>query len=63
VESLYGYHVILHVPFQPDMVYSGQGVTIRQMAANEKFNVVMNGWIEQTEVEYLEDVNVGALLQ
>ena len=63
VESTYGYHVIQHVPFQPDMVYTGQGVTVRQMAANEKFNQIMNGWLEQTEVEYLEDVDVGAILQ
>ena len=54
VESSFGYHIIMKVPFQPDMEYTGKGVTIRQMAANEKFNSIVNKWYEASEIEYVD---------
>lgn len=54
VESSFGYHIILKVPFDPEMVYTGQGVTIRQMAANEKFNSIINEWFIASEIEYVD---------
>ena len=54
VESTFGYHIILKVPFDPEMVYTQQGVTIRQMAANEKFNSIINEWFIASEMQYTE---------
>lgn len=54
VESSYGYHIIMKVAFDPEMVYTQQGTTIRQMAATNKFNSVINEWFIASPIEYTE---------
>ncbi|MGI6029591.1 MAG: peptidylprolyl isomerase [Candidatus Heteroscillospira sp.] len=54
VESSYGYHIVKKIPFTPDMVYTAQGMSIRQMAANEKFNSIINEWFLASPIEYAD---------
>ena len=55
VESTYGYHVIKKVAFTPTMVYMAENTPIRTMAANYKFNNVINEWFLASPIEYSED--------
>jgi len=55
VESSYGYHIIMKVAFDPEMVYMSQNAPIRQMAATNKFNSLINEWFIASEMVYSED--------
>ena len=55
VESSYGYHIIMKVAFDPDMVYMAQNTPIRHMAATNKFNSLINEWFIASEMEYASD--------
>ena len=71
VETSYGYHILLRLPLDPDGLTmdqdSGTGayMTLRETAANEKFNGDLTGWIDQAKVEWkvpeLENIDFNAL--
>jgi len=57
VETEYGYHIILRLPVDYDEVpfslsNSGQYNTIRQLAAVEDFDAIMQGWRDELSVEF-----------
>lgn len=58
VETTYGYHVIKKVAFTPTMVYMADNTPIRTMAANNKFNSVINEWFLASPIEYSEDFKI-----
>lgn len=61
VETSYGYHIILRLPLDPEgrtmSQNSGTGeyMTLRADAANELFNAMLLGWIEEGTVEWKDD--------
>ena len=71
VETSYGYHILLRLPLDPGGLTmdqdSGTGayMTLRETAANEKFNGDLTGWIDQAKVEWkvpeLENIDFNAL--
>ncbi|MGE4353234.1 MAG: peptidylprolyl isomerase [Oscillospiraceae bacterium] len=60
VESSYGYHIILRGELKPDSeVYSqSSSATVRQLAAADKYNSIVNGWFEDSELNYVDGINV-----
>lgn len=56
VEGMYGYHIILRGEVTPESVPMGQETpqTIRQLAASNKYNEIVNGWLEATTIEYTD---------
>jgi hypothetical protein len=57
VETLYGYHIILRLPVDYDeipysLAASGQFHTLRQLAAFESFELVIQGWRDELVVDY-----------
>ena len=57
VESEYGFHIILRLPVDYDdipysLANSGQYNTLRQLAAIEDFDSIMQGWRDELSVEY-----------
>ena len=57
VETDYGYHIILRLPVDYDdvpysLASSGQYNTLRQLAAIDDFDSIMQGWREELNLEY-----------
>ena len=57
VETEYGFHIILRLPVDYDDVpyslsSSGQSSTLRQLAAIEDFDSIMQGWRDEISFEY-----------
>ncbi len=70
VETSYGYHIILRLPLDPETATLSQNsstgayMTLREDAANELFNTMLTGWIEEGTVEWqngFENLNYTAL--
>ena len=70
VETSYGYHIILRLPLDPETATLSQNsstgayMTLREDAANELFNAMLTGWIEEGTVEWqngFENLNYTAL--
>jgi len=62
VETMYGYHIILRIPIDYDVVpsgYSREGLsyTLRQIAAREDFNALIEGWHNALNPEYTPEFN------
>lgn len=61
VETSYGYHIILRLPLDPECRTmsqnsgTGEYMTLRADAANELFNAMLLGWIEEGTVEWQGD--------
>ena len=60
VETSYGYHILLRLPLDPDGLTmdqdstTGAYMTLRQTAANERFNADLTEWINNAEVEWVD---------
>lgn len=58
VESSYGYHIILSIPIDPDIVIgttsSGSDVTLRYQAAASAFSSELSTWTEEAEVTWAD---------
>jgi len=57
VETVYGYHIILRIPIDYDAIPSGfsrEGIyrTLRQAAALEDFDILMQDWLDSLNVEF-----------
>jgi len=62
VETMYGYHIILRIPFDFDAVpiaYSGESPprTLRRLAAFEDFDGIRQQWREALNVEFTPEYN------
>ena len=62
VETSYGYHILLRLPLDPDGLTmdqdssTGAYMTLRQTAANERFNADLTEWINSAEVVWADPV-------
>ena len=70
VETAYGYHILLRLPLETDGLSmdqdanTGEYLTLRQSAANDRFARDLAAWIEAAEVEWtpgFEDLDLNAL--
>ena len=57
VESSYGYHVIIRLPLDPDVVIPNQSKSARQLVADTAHSEVMNENYYNTEVEILSNLS------
>ena len=71
VETSYGYHILLRLPLDPNGLTMDQNsstgayMTLRESAANERFNSDLTRWIDEAEIEWLvpelENIDFNAL--
>jgi hypothetical protein len=60
VESDYGYHIILRLPLDYDMVIDpsyGDTYTLRYMAAVDQYESMVQGWMDDAEITYTDLYN------
>lgn len=58
VTSTYGYHIILRGELEADSIVMSQSMTLREIAAADKYSALMYEWMDEAVFEYADGIKV-----